>query len=128
MPLQLVETSNAPLPAGHYSQAVIANGFIFVAGQLPITPNREKVLGSIEEQTLQTLENVKSIVEAADSDLQHIVKMTVYISDISLWDGVNKVYTAFFGSHKPARAIVPVKDLHYGFLIEIEAVAVVKKG
>jgi len=126
MELQIIETSNAPLPAGHYSQATIANGLIFVAGQLPIKPNREKVLGSIEEQTLQTLENVKAIVEAAGSDLHHIVKVTIYISDISLWEGVNKAYTAFFGEHKPARAMVPVKDLHYGFLIEIEAIAVVK--
>ena len=125
MPLQIIETSNAPLPAGHYSQAIIANGLVFVAGQLPIKPNKEKVLGSIEAQTLQTLENLKAIVEAAGSDLQHIVKVTVYISDIALWDGVNKVYTEFFGTHKPARAIVPVKDLHYGFQIEIDAVALV---
>lgn len=125
MKLQIIETPNAPLPAGHYSQATVVNGLVFVAGQLPIKPNREKVLGSIEEQTLQTLENVKAIVEAAGSDLHHIAKVTVYISDISLWEGVNKVYTEFFGAHKPARAIVPVKDLHYGFLIEIEAVAVV---
>jgi 2-iminobutanoate/2-iminopropanoate deaminase len=127
MSLQIIQTSNAPLPAGHYSQATVANGFIFVAGQLPIKPiTKEKVLGSIEEQTLQTLENVKAIVEAAGSDLNHVAKVTIYISDISLWDGVNKVYTEFFGAHKPARAIVPVKDLHYGFLIEIEAVAVLK--
>ncbi|MFN7120183.1 MAG: RidA family protein [Saprospiraceae bacterium] len=127
MSLQFVETPNAPLPAGHYSQATIANGLIFVAGQLPITPNREKVLGSIEEQTLQTLENVRAIVEAAGSDLAHVAKVTIYIADIELWDGVNQVYTQFFGSHKPARAIVPVKDLHYGFKIEIEAVAVIKE-
>ncbi len=126
MALQIIETSNAPLPAGHYAQATIANGLIFVAGQLPIKPNWEKVLGSIEEQTLQTLENVKAIVEAAGSDLNHIAKVTIYISDISLWEGVNKVCTSFFGDHKPARAMVPVKDLHYGFLIEIEAIAVVK--
>lgn len=125
MSLQMVETPTAPLPAGHYSQAIVANGFIFVAGQLPIKPiTKEKVLGTIEEQTLQTLENVKAIVEAAGSDLHHVVKVTVFISDIELWDGVNKVYTEFFGAHKPARAIVPVKDLHYGFKLEIEAVAV----
>ncbi len=119
-----IETPNAPLPAGHYSQAMVWNNLIFVAGQLPLKPNKEKVLGSIEEQTEQTLENVKAVVEAAGSDLNHVLKVTVYISDISLWDGVNKVYTKFFGEHKPARAIVPVKDLHYGFLIEIEAIAV----
>ncbi|MBK7873220.1 MAG: RidA family protein [Saprospiraceae bacterium] len=124
--MRIIETLNAPLPAGHYSQATEWNGLIFVAGQLPIKPNREKVLGTIEEQTLQTLENVKAIVEAAGSDLDQVLKVTVYIADISLWDQVNKVYTEFFGSHKPARAIVPVKDLHYGFLIEIEAIAAKK--
>ncbi|MDX1942779.1 MAG: Rid family detoxifying hydrolase [Saprospiraceae bacterium] len=124
--MQIIETPNAPLPAGHYSQAIEWNGLVFVAGQLPIKPNREKVLGTIEEQTLQTLENVKAIVEAAGSDLNHVLKVTVYIADISLWDQVNKIYTEFFGSHKPARAIVLVKDLHYGFLIEIEAIAAKK--
>ncbi len=118
-----ISTPNAPSPAGHYAQAMVWNNLIFVAGQLPIKPNREKVLGSIEEQTRQTLENVKAIVEAAGSDLRHVLKVTVYISDISLWDQVNAEYAAFFGEHKPARAMVPVKDLHHGFLIEIEAIA-----
>ncbi len=122
--LNIIETPNAPTPAGHYSQAVEWQGLLFVAGQLPIKPGTaEKVLGSIEEQTLQTLENLKAIVEAAGSDLQHVLKTTVFIADIALWSRVNKVYSDFFGMHKPARAIVPVKELHHGFLIEIEAIA-----
>lgn len=119
-----IETPNAPLPAGHYSQAMVWNNLIFVAGQLPIKPNQEKVLGRIEEQALQALENVKAIVEAAGSDLAHVLKVTVYISDMGMWDRVNKVYTVFFGTHKPARAIVPTRELHHGFQIEIEAIAV----
>lgn len=118
-----IETPNAPLPAGHYSQAMIWNNLIFVAGQLPIKPNKDKVLGRIEEQTLQALENMKAIVEAAGSDLAHVLKVTVYISDMDMWDRVNKVYAAFFGAHKPARAIVPTRELHHGFQIEIEAIA-----
>ena len=110
--------------AGHYSQATEFNNLIFVSGQLAIDPaTGEKNLGTIEEQTLQTLENVKAIVEAAGGSLDSILKMTLYVSDISLWGQVNEVYTQFFGAHKPARAVVPTRELHYGFLIEIEAIA-----
>ncbi len=124
--MKFIETPNAPLPAGHYSQATVWNDLIFVAGQLPITPSREKVLGSAGEQALQALENLKAIVEAAGGDLEHVLKVTVHIADISLWDEVNAVYAKFFGGHKPARAIVPTKELHHGFLIEIEAIAAKK--
>lgn len=127
--IEQIETPNAPLPAGHYSQATVWNDLIFVAGQLPIRPQtNEKLTGSVDEQTQQVLENVEAILVAAGSDLAHVLKTTVYISDISLWSQVNAVYTAFFGEHKPARAVVPTKELHYGFLVEIEAVAVRKKA
>ena len=123
--MQFIKTGKAPTPAGHYSQAVAANGFIFISGQLAVHPETgEKLLGSIEEQTLQTLKNVKAIVEAAGSDLSKIVKTTVYIADIALWSRVNQVYAEFFGDHRPARAVVPTRNLHYGFLVEIEAVAI----
>lgn len=121
--LQPISTTNAPQPAGHYSQAVACNGFLFISGQLATAPDGERKLGSIEEQTLQVLQNIKAIVEAGGGQLSSIVKSTIYVSDISLWDGVNKVYTDFFGTHKPARAIVPTKALHHGFLIEMEAIA-----
>ena len=122
--IQTILTPNAPKPAGHYSQATSWNDLIFVAGQLAIKPDGTKVLGTIEEQTQQALENLKAIVEAAGSDLHHILKTTVYVTDIELWGRVNAVYSDFFGDAKPARAIVPTKNLHYGFLIEIEAIAV----
>lgn len=119
-----ISTDKAPFAAGHYTQAVECNGFIFISGQLPINPKtKEKILGSITEQTTQVLKNVEAIVLAAGSDLNHVLKTTVYVSDISLWDEVNKVYAAFFGEHKPARAVVPTKELHFGFQIEIEAIA-----
>ena len=122
-----INTENAPQAAGHYSQAIESGGFIFISGQLPINPETgEKILGTIEEQTLQTLKNIEAIVRAAGSDLNHVVKTTVYISDIGLWNRVNSVYAAFFGSHKPARAVVPVNPLHFGFQIEMEAIAVKK--
>lgn len=120
-----VLTQNAPAPAGHYSQAIVHNGLIYVSGQLPIDPaTGERKIGSIEEQTEQAIANLEQILAAAGSDLSQVLKTTVYISDIALWDRVNAVYADVFGEHRPARAIVPTKDLHYGLQIEIDAVAV----
>lgn len=117
-------TKNAPQPAGHYSQATVFNDLVFVSGQLPINPaTGERVLGSIEEQAEQVLNNIAAILEAAGSGLHNVLKTTIYIADISHWDKVNAVYARFFGSHRPARATVPTKELHHGFLIEMEAVA-----
>ena len=122
-----IETKDAPTAAGHYSQAIVHNGLAYVAGQLPIDPkNREKPIGSIEEQTELTLRNVEAILVAAGSGLDQVLQMTVYVTDISLWSGVNAAYARVMGSHKPARAIVPVKDLHYGYQIEIQAIAAVR--
>lgn len=126
MDIKKVYTSDAPEPGGHYSQAIVYNNMVFISGQIPVVPGSgEKLTGPIEEQTLQVLNNIKAIVEASGSDISKIVKVTVYISDIELWGEVNKTYAAFFGQHKPARAIVPVKDLHYGCKIEMEAIAVI---
>jgi 2-iminobutanoate/2-iminopropanoate deaminase len=120
-----VLTQNAPAPAGHYSQAIVHNGLIYVSGQLPIDPaTGERKIGSIEEQTEQAIANLEQILAAAGSELSQVLKTTVYISDIALWDRVNAVYADVFGEHRPARAIVPTKDLHYGLQIEIDAVAV----
>src|SRR5215212_213569 len=124
MDITPVHTQDAPAPAGHYSQAVVYNGLVYVTGQLAIDPlTGEQRLGSIEEQTEQALKNVAAILKAAGSDLSRVLKMTVYISDIGLWGRVNEVYARMLGEHRPARAVIPVGELHYGFLIEIEAVA-----
>jgi 2-iminobutanoate/2-iminopropanoate deaminase len=124
--MQFVQTIGAPAPAGHYSQGIVHNGFVFVAGQLPIVPGeREHRPGAIGEQTEQTLRNVQAILEAAGSGLDRVVQMTIYVSDISLWSEVNAVYGRIMGPHRPARAVVPVKDLHYGYQIEIQAIAAV---
>ena len=122
--MQAIETLNAPTAAGHYSQAIVHNGIVYVAGQLPTDPSdRNRPVGSIEEQTERTLRNVEAILVAAGSRLDRVLQMTIYISDIELWSGVNTAYARVMGSHKPARAIVPVKDLHYGYQIEIQAIA-----
>jgi len=123
---QTIFTKNAPAPAGHYSQAIEHDGLVYVSGQLPINPvTMEKTVGSIETQTEQALANVEAILTEADSSKEDVLKVTVYISDIALWDRVNTVYAKFFGKHKPARVIVPSNELHFGFQIEIEAIAVV---
>lgn len=124
MEIKKIETQNAPVPGGHYSQATVYNGLVFVAGQLSIDPKTgEKKLGSIEEQTEQALSNISEILKAANSDMSRVLKVTVYVSDISYWDSVNKVYARVFGEHRPARAVIPTRDLHYGFLVEIDAIA-----
>ncbi|HEX5732639.1 MAG TPA: Rid family detoxifying hydrolase [Blastocatellia bacterium] len=124
MEITKIQTPNAPSPAGHYSQAVVYNGIVYVAGQLSIDPKTgERKIGTIEEQTELALSNVSEILKAANSDLSRVLKMTVYVADINLWSAVNTVYARVMGDHRPARAIIPTGELHYGFLIEIEAVA-----
>ena len=124
MEIKRINTPEAPQPAGHYSQATVYNGLVFVAGQLSIDPKTgEKKLGPIDEQTEQALSNVHAILKAAGSDWDRVLKMTVFVSDINLWDSVNKVYSQILGEHRPARAVIPCGPLHHGFLIEIEAVA-----
>ena len=95
-----------------------------VSGQLPIDPlTEENHVGSIEEQTEKTLGNMAEVPKAAGSDINRVVKTTVYVTDIGLGDRVNAFYTRFFGEHRPARAIVPNRDLHFAFQVEIEAIA-----
>lgn len=124
MEIKYIHTNNAPTPGGHYSQAVVYGGLVYVAGQLSIDPRTgEKKLGSIEEQTEQALRNVSEILKAAGSDLSRVLRMTVYVSDINLWGAVNEVYARVLGEHRPARAVIPTGELHYGFLVEIDAIA-----
>lgn len=122
--MRTVTTPNAPIPAGHYSQAVVHDGLVFVSGQLGVDIKRPgHTPDDIELQTEFALRNVANILVAAGSDLPHVLSMTIYVSDMSDWGRVNEIYARVMGTHKPARAIVPVKDLHYGFGIEIQCVA-----
>lgn len=122
--MEFIRTEGAPTPAGHYSQAVVQGGFVFVAGQLPVVPGQtEHRPGSIGEQTEQALRNVQAILESAGSALDRVVQVTIYVSDISLWGDVNAAYARVLGDHKPARVVVPVKELHHGYQIEIAVIA-----
>lgn len=122
--MKTIITPRAPMPVGHYAQAIVNNGLVFVSGQLPINPKTQKVQGTtIEEQTEQTLKNLSAILMAAETDINHVLKTTVYITDLSQFQAMNKAYALFFGEHQPARASVPVKELPAGSLIEIDAIA-----
>lgn len=126
--MKKIKLPNIPEPKGHYSPAVEFNGLIFVSGQLPIdSATGEVETGAIELQTEIALRNVEAILKEANSDLNHVLSVTIYVSEMELWDKVNEVYKRMLGDHKPARAIVPVKDLHFGTKIEIQAIACVKK-
>jgi 2-iminobutanoate/2-iminopropanoate deaminase len=123
-----IQPTNIPVPKGHYSPAVEFNGLIFVSGQLPWNYETGEIeTGEIELQTELALRNVETILLEANSDLQHLLQVTIYVSEMELWDRVNAVYVRIIGEHKPSRAIVPVKDLHFGTKIEIQAIAAVKE-
>ena len=122
-----IQTDKAPQPKGHYSQAVAHGGLIFVSGQLAVNAAGEPVTDSIEAQTEQCLRNVEAVLRAAGSDLSRVLKMTVYVSDESLWGAVNETYARVMGAHKPARAIIPVNKFRGDFLIEIEAIAAARE-
>jgi 2-iminobutanoate/2-iminopropanoate deaminase len=122
--MELISTERAPLPAGHYSQAVVHGDLVFVAGQLPIVPgSKAQRLGSASEQTEQALRNVAAILEAAGTSLDKVLQVTVYVSDIALWGEINAAYSRVMGEHRPARAVVPVGPLHHGYCVEIQAIA-----
>lgn len=124
--MKSIHLPNAPRPAGHYSPGIEHNGLIFVSGQLPMDlETREPFTGPIEGQTELALRNVEAVLKAAKSGLEHVLQMTIYVSDMELWDAVNRTYSRVMGDHRPARAIVPVKDLHFDTKIEIQAVAAV---
>ncbi len=122
---KIISTSKAPGAIGPYSQAVEANGTLYISGQVPIDPATGKIVdGGITEQTRQVLENVKAILEAAGYTLGNVVKSTCLLSDMSDFKAMNEVYARYYTSDQPARAAFAVKGLPLGALIEIETVAV----
>ena len=126
MSRQVVRTDHAPAAAGPYSQGIIANGFVFVAGQGGIVPGtKTPIEGGIQAQTRQTFANIKAILEAAGSSLGQVVKMNVYLTDINDFAAMNEVYASFFGAEPPARTTVQVAKLPLGLIVEIEATALV---
>ncbi len=124
--MEPVTTDRAPRPGGHYSQAIVHDGVVYVSGQLPVDPGTgAHRTGTVEEQVRQALANLGAVLEAAGSGLAHVLRVTVYVSDIAVWGRVNAVYAEVFGGHRPARTVVPTRDLHHGFAVEIDAIAAV---
>lgn len=119
-----IEVDKGPKPVGPYSPAIRANGFIFVSGQGPINPQTREILrGPIQDQVRQTLENIKSILEAAGSSMEKAVKCTVYLRDIKNFQAMNEVYGTYFGSVLPARTTIQAGDLPGQMDVEVDVVA-----
>ena len=124
MPKQLIQPQHGPQPGGAYSPALRAGDFIFVAGQGPNDPITRQIVGeTIEEQTTQTLENIKMILEAAGATMADVVKSTVHLSDLSLFQRYNTVYATYFPDPKPVRTTVGSQLL--GIMVEIDVIAYV---
>lgn len=120
-----VETASAPAAIGPYSQAIIANGFVYTAGQIPLDPaTGQLVEGDIAEQTRRVMQSLQAILEAAGASLQTVVKTTVFLQDMNDFAAMNGVYAEYFGDHKPARSTVQAARLPRDVKVEIEAVAV----
>ena len=131
MGLHFVSTAGAPRAIGPYSQGVVAGGFLFTAGQLALDPSSgELVAGGISEQTARALENLRSVLAQAGSDISRVVKTTVFLVDMADFAAMNEVYGRIFGDHRPARSTVAVAALPRGARVEIEVVATVdgKRG
>jgi reactive intermediate/imine deaminase len=122
--IRSVNPSTMAAPGGHYSHAVAAGGLVFVSGQLPIAPDGTKLAdAAFEVQARQVLDNVARALAAAGSSIDKLVQVRVYVTDIANWPEFNAIYAQWAGNARPARAVVPVPQLHYGFKIEVEAVA-----
>jgi 2-iminobutanoate/2-iminopropanoate deaminase len=125
--ITLTNPATMAVPGGHYSHAVTGNGFVFVSGQLPIAPDGSKLNDApFEKQVQQTLDNVAAALTDAGSSIERLVQVRVYVTDIATWPTFNAIYSKWLGPSRPARAVVPVPGLHYGFKIEVEAVALAR--
>jgi 2-iminobutanoate/2-iminopropanoate deaminase len=121
---QTVETKNAPSPIGPYSQAIRANGFLFLSGQIALDPATGNIIpGGIEEQTRQVMQNLSAILDAAGSGLDKVVKTSIFLKNLDDFSSFNRIYAEFLGEIKPARSTVQVVRLPREVLVEVEAVA-----
>jgi 2-iminobutanoate/2-iminopropanoate deaminase len=121
----IIKTNNSPAAIGPYNQGIVYNGILYTSGQLPIHPVTSEVPAGIQAQTVQVLENLKAIIEAAGSSMDKVLKCTVYIVDFNDFAVMNEIYSAFFPNNPPARATVGISGLAKNALVEIDAVAIV---
>ncbi|HSU17349.1 RidA family protein [Longimicrobium sp.] len=126
---QQVQTGDAPAAIGPYSQAMIANGLVFTAGQIPLDPASMQIVeGDVAVQTERVMTNIAAVLKAAGADLSTVVKTTVFLRDMNDFAAMNEVYGRHFGDHKPARSTVQVARLPRDVAVEIEAIAVVRNS
>ncbi|TFG32147.1 RidA family protein [Candidatus Thorarchaeota archaeon] len=119
-----VDSESKKKSKGHYTAAVVHNGIVYVSGQLPMDSERGvPIEGGIKEQTRAVFRSLSKILEEAGSSKERVLRTTAYIPDVSFWKEVNEVYAEYFDEHRPARTVVPTTKLHYGCLIEIDAIA-----
>lgn len=121
---KIINTDNAPKAIGPYSQAVEANGMIFISGQIPVNPNTGTIPEGIVAQTEQVMQNIKAILEEAGLSFENVVKSTCLLSDMANFKAMNEIYGKYYCINPPARAAFAVKDLPLGALIEIESIAI----
>ena len=122
--IRFISTDRAPAPAGHYSQAVAAGGHLYISGQLPLLADRSPLPDAgFEAQAAQALDNMLAILAAAGGSPARLVRVTAYIVGVDHWPRFNAVYAAKLPGARPARTVVPVPELHHGFLVEVDAIA-----
>ena len=125
MKREIVESKNAPVPVGPYSQAVRAGNLVYVSGQIAIHPETGEISKDFGDQCHQVLKNLQAILEASGSSLEQTVKVMIYLTDINQYKELNDIYEEYFGSAKPARSCVEVSNLPKGFALELDAVGLV---
>lgn len=125
--IEQISTANAPAPAGHYVQATRWEGLVHIAGQLPVPPDRgDRSSAPFADQARQALANLLAIADAAGAGPETMLKINAYIVGIENWSEFNRIFAEIFGDAKPARAVIPVPELHHGYLVEVDAVAVAR--
>lgn len=125
MEKRIITSKNAPAPIGPYSQAVLANGTLYCSGQIAINPETGALVqDNIEQETVQVMKNIQSVLQEADMDLSHVVKTSIFLSDMNYFQQVNAVYAEYFSSDFPARETVAVKTLPKSVNVEISVIAV----
>ncbi len=123
MSMTLIQSPELPAPAGHYSQAVEAKGMVYLSGVLPSAATLDAAAGGFEAQCASALDQCEKVLRAAGCGFADVVQCTAYLVGVEHWGAFNAIYARSFGEHKPARAVVPVPALHFGFLVELQMVA-----
>lgn len=123
--MEFIQSDALPAPAGHYSQAVAAGGLVFLSGILPAQGAQGALAAdaSFEAQCASVFDQCEKVLRAAGCGFNDVVQCTAYLAGVEFWPAFNAIYAGVFGAHKPARAVVPVPALHYGFLVEVQLVA-----